>query len=177
VSATSALFDRSQDLDDRFRVAIAYEDHVVGRVAMDTYQRLVSEFGSQFDFHLNIWRFDLFRAPNFMGEAVRIAADANAVILATHQRDELPEMIKRWVDAWIPQKRGRTAVLIALFDFDSELSGVSFPTFDYLKSAANGVGIDFLVRQTHSVKSRPPSLPSFDEPTGHLPLEGWGLND
>ena len=126
---------------------------------MDTYQHLLSEFGRQFDFHLNIWRFDLLQVPNLMAEAVRNAVEAEIIILATHQRDNLPTMIERWFDAWIQQKHGQTAILIALFDFPSE-PGVSFPLSDYLKNAANKAGVDFLQQQAQT--GRAAGWPRFE---------------
>ena len=145
---------------------------------MDTYRRLASEFEWQFDFHLNIWRFDLFHTPDFMAEAVRLTVQANAIILATRQRDDLPETIKRWVDLSIPQKHGQTAILIALFDTVAESPRISFPTADYLRNVATNAGIDFLARQTQPTRNRSSSLKSdLNEPNSHPPLEGWGLND
>ena len=177
MNALPAPLDRSRNPDHRFRVAIVYEDRVVGRAAMDTYRRLHSEFEWQFDFHLNIWRFDLLQTPNFIGEAVRLTVEANAIILATHQCDELPEAIKQWVDESIPQKRGQTAILIALLQANSKQPGISFPTADYLKNAAANAGIDFLARQIRPVRRKVSSSSTSTDPDRRVPLEGWGLND
>ena len=158
--------------DSAFRVVIAYEDYAAGRSAMDTYHLLLSRFGRELDFRISIWPFEVLQGSRF-DAAVRDAVVADAIIVATHRRDGLPEPVQNWVDGWTARKEGRVALLIALFDGPP---GASFPMHDYFKSAAGRAGIDFLANRIESERDRSQAASVFTRTSREGP-EGWGLND
>jgi hypothetical protein len=158
--------------DNAFHVVIIYEDYASGSSALDTYQRLLSEFGREFDFRISVWRLDVMRDSKLMQDAVSNAVKADAIILATRW-DELPIEIKQWVDAWAVQKRGQAAVLIALLDSTSVVDRPS-AVRGYLAKAAASAGMNFLVQEISSVSHR--RVPIW-ELSGQFGSEGWGLNE
>jgi hypothetical protein len=167
----TALVNPSSEIGQPFHIAIVYDDTASGRCAMETYQWLLSGFGREFDFHARIWRFGDIQASELSEDTISDAIKADAIILAT-LRPELPIEIKRWVDAWAGQKRGHTAVLIALLAAyeDSRPSG----THDYLKRAAANAGMDFLVQE---IQSPSQGTAAVWKSSGQLGSEGWGLNE
>ena len=169
--ANPAFSLRKADRDKAFRVLIVYDDAAAGRCGMESYQRLLSQFGQEFDFQIRLWSFEILQGTGLNELAARDAIEADAIILATHFGDELPAGIKRWMEGWIPQKRGRKAAMIAL------VGATAAGTRDYLKQVSADAGMDFLSREIQSEQHsrRPPW--TFVPPDDGRRYEGWGLND
>jgi hypothetical protein len=165
---------RSQGVERIFRVLLVYEDYICGKSAMDIYQRVFLNFGRDLDFRISIWRLDALRES--LPALVRDAVEADAIIIATHRWDELPVAIRRWTEDWIPKKRGRPAVLIALFDPAPDREQAR-GAYDYLKKAAAGAGIDFMVQDIRPMRNRAALFATDSYTNNRLAPEGWGLND
>jgi len=144
---------------------------------MDMYQQLLSRFGREFDFRISIWCFEVLQAPTLLEGSIYDAVTADAIIVATHRREDLPDGIKRWVEAWVPRKRGRKGMLIGLLDSAFEEGELLFGVQEYLETAAASAGIDFLVREIKPAQRRIPPVSLEDQPGCRLAPEGWGLNE
>jgi len=156
-----------------FRAVLVCEDDAGAKTGMEVCQLLLSCFENRLQFHIQIWPFGLFQSGNLNQAAVRDAINADAIIVATYHRDDLPPAIKEWIRAWVPQKTAQAAILIGLFQSETGLSISPVAAFNLLKNAANEAGIDFLVRHNH-----PPA--SVSRPRGlaiHPAPDGWGIND
>jgi hypothetical protein len=175
MSAELMQFRRKLEPDRSFRVVIIYDDMVAGIEAMQTYQYLLSELGGEFDFCITLWRSDRLRSHLSMDGPLRDTIEADAIIVAIHQSGGLPDEIRDWVDAWVPRKRGQTALLIGLLDAGAEFDEDS-GTRDCLETAAARAGIDFLARDIEPARYRT-SLTAECHPNCRLAHEGWGLND
>jgi hypothetical protein len=161
---------RRPESDNPFRVAIVYDDDDSGRSALEAYQILLSHVGHELCCRVTLWSFEILEKLRD-ANAVHDAAEADAIIVATRRRRDLPAAIRDWVEAWIPQKRGQAAVLIALLDLAPQQSRIR----DFLKAAADSAGIDFLVQETGT--EYPLWATQFGQPGCRLAPEGWGLND
>jgi len=160
-----------------FRAVLACEDDASIKTGTEICRLLLSCFENRLPFHIQIWPFDIFQSGHPNRDAVHDAIEADAIIVATHQQDDLPLAIKEWISAWVPQKRAQTAILIGLFHHPGGSLGMPFASFDYLKKAAKDAGIDFLVQQSLAAEDTSMSSPIYIEPPISPRPEGWGLND
>lgn len=147
-----------------FHVMLAYEDYFAGRRAMDSCQLLLSKFANQSDVQTSIWRFDALEGTTTVEDAICSAIHADVIIVATYQR-ELPIGVRRWVDAWVPQKRGQKAALIAFVQEDN-----GSLVCHYLEEAAGGAGLHFFATALGEPELR---IPTSSDPA----RDAWGLNE
>jgi len=160
-----------------FRVVLVCEDAASIKSGIETCQLLLSCFENGLPFHIQIWPFDMFQSCILNLDAVRDAVAADAIIVATHQQEDLPPAVKEWISAWVPQKKAQTAILVGLFHYPGGSLAVPFATFDYLKKAATDAGIDFLVQQSLLEEDRCVPSPIYKDFAISPTPEGWGLND
>ena len=139
------------DPDDRpkFSVVMIYEDGISGRRGKLFYEKLVHELGSECDFSLDIWNFEVLAVPEIGDFAARVAAQAELVILSSHGKAELPPEIRDWVERWPELITYSDPALVALLDEPKTRRGAS-STLAYLRSVADRNGIDFFMHTTFS---------------------------
>ena len=159
-----------------FRVLIVYEDYPSGQRAMETYQRLLSEFGRDFDFRISIWSFGVLQCARLNEHAIHDAVGADAIILSGPLHRGLPVEIKRWIEGWALQKIGKEAVLIALLGAKSGQDEM-MSTGSYLKEIAAKAEMDFLIEELQSPTNEAGTILSATQMGGYAAYEGWGLND
>jgi hypothetical protein len=139
------------DPDDKpkFSVVMIYEDGITGRRGKLFYEKLVHELGSECDFSLDIWNFEVLAVPEIGDFAARAAAQAALVILSFHGRAELPSEIRDWIERWPELISYNDPALVALLDEPKTGRGAS-STLAYLRSVADRNGIDFFMHTTFS---------------------------
>jgi len=96
---TNAL-DSTIESKPTFKVLIAYEDFAAGRHAKETYDYLVRQLGSDFEFESQMWSFDVMRNANLRGMAAHDALEADMIIVSSTTTAEVPFGFKSWVEAW-----------------------------------------------------------------------------
>jgi hypothetical protein len=181
----AAEVDRNHDRV--FRVLIAYDDFTSGKRAMDACHFLEFQLGSGIELRSSMWKFDILRNARLNEIAVADAIEADVIIIANAPDAGLPDEVARWVQAWVPRKRGQTAALVALLDFTGKNPGESTQAYALLKRAATSARIDFLPQEIHGPDDAMPAFPPVplrqmppartDSVTNRPPPEGWGLND
>ncbi len=168
-----------------FHVVIAYEDFGSGQRAMDACKLFVSQLDGQVEFRSGMWKFDILRNEKLAQIAAEDAAGADAIIVATSQSADLPAEVRRWMETWIPLKRGQTSVLLALIESSGEDVTKNMTAYEYLRQAAASAQIDFLPQsfsggQPAPLRDATPSSRTSkwsDRVVSRPAPEGWGLND
>jgi hypothetical protein len=137
------------DPDDKpkFNVVMIYEDSISGRRGKLFYEKLVSELGSECDFTLDIWNFEVLAVPQIGDLAARAAAQAELLILSCH--GSIPSEIKDWIERWPGLITHSDPALVALLDEPKTRRGAS-STLAYLRSVADRNGIDFFMHTSFS---------------------------
>jgi hypothetical protein len=144
---STGTFD--EDDKPKFSVVMIYEDGITGRRGKLFYEKLVHELGSECDFSLDIWSFEVLTFPEIRDLAVRAAAQAELVILSSHGRAELPPEIRDWIEKWPELVTYSDPALVALLDKPKTKRGGS-STLAYLRSVADRNEIDFFLHTTFS---------------------------
>jgi hypothetical protein len=168
---------RKTETDNAFHVLIVYEDTRCGQRATDTYQRLRSQFGREFDFRISIWSFSVLQCARLNDQAVQDAIRANAIIIAANFRNEPPAEIKKWIDGWVSQKRNNSAILIALLHARTNQPEATDCMHDYFRDIATQAGMDFLMEDFKPVETSPLPPAFLTQTNNGMTYEAWGLND
>jgi hypothetical protein len=175
------------DREEVFRVVMAYDDFNSGKRAMDACNFLGFQLGGGVELRSSMWKFDILRNDRLKEIAVEDAIEADVIIVANAPDAGLPVDVARWIEAWVPRKRGQTAALVALLDFTGKDPRESAQAYALLKSAAASASIDFLPQEIRVPGNRIPAFPPAPLPhtppprtdavPSQPPPEGWGLND
>lgn len=128
-----------------FNVVIVYEDFAAGKHAKETYDYLVRQLGTQYEFTNQMWKFDVLTNPKMQEMAVKDAVIADLIIISNHG-GELPAEVRSWIDKWVVQKTNAMA-LVALVDRqDNEESSETASVRSYLQGVARLAGIGFFAQ-------------------------------
>lgn len=172
------------------RVVIVYEDVDCGLRAMQLYERLTREYEREFSFQLDLWRWEILGMPAIGDLAAYAAAAADMVLMSITGRTELSPVIKSWVENWIPRKTESDGALVLLLDKPNDHSAYQASTVSYLRSAASGANVKFMVHSAQYPTLGPNSLgqqfgsksTKSKSPLSQALAKGeayphWGLND
>ena len=170
-----------------FRVVMAYDDFNSGKRAMDACQFLGFQLGGTIELRSSMWKFDILRNDRLNEMAVEDAIEADVIIVANARDAGLPAEVAKWIEGWVPRKRGQTAALVALLDFTGKDPRESAQACALLKGAATRASIDFLPHEIRAAGSGIPAFPPVplkksppartDVVRNRPPPEAWGLND
>ncbi len=138
----AALAVRSPPLS----VVVAYEDAGTRERAVQVCQGTLGKRWCGLDFQCSWWRFDLLEHPAVAQAAVEAAAKADLFVCSVHAENELPAVVKAWVEKWLPGQSGREGALIVLVESTRTERGVRAPAVSYLQRVASEAGMTFFVR-------------------------------
>ena len=129
---------------DLFSAVVLYEDLATRDRAMEICDRLVHKFWADVEFEFSWWRFDFLHDSALAGDAVRLAARSELILLAAHAGRELPPQVKSWIESWLPIREPGFGVLVAMIGTEADrLRGLS-PIHVYLREAAQQANMDYL---------------------------------
>ena len=136
--------DSLMEKGDLFSAVVLYEDLATRHRAMQICDRLVQRFWADVEFDFNWWRFDFLHDSALAGDAVRLAARSELILLAAHAGRELPTAVKDWIESWLPIREPGFGVLVAMIGTEEDrLRGLS-PIHVYLREAAQRANMDYL---------------------------------
>jgi len=144
---------RTEEARTTFNVVIVYDSSIAGNRAMNVFSGLVREFGGEFDFHCDLWRFDVFALPEVREAATRAGAAADLLIVAAQCEIDLPLSVKGWLDESVAEKAPRSAALVALLESGPRSSDVQSRTRQCLQSAADRSLMDFFLHEVDLTQS------------------------
>ena len=90
--------NQTLDLVDRpkFNVVIVYQDIAAGKRAMNFYDRVIREL-VRIDFRLELWNFQVLAVPEIGNSAVKVAAQADFVVLSIYRKAQLSAQTRDWI--------------------------------------------------------------------------------
>jgi hypothetical protein len=129
---------------DLFSAVVLYEDLATRQNAMQICDRLVQKFWADVEFDFSWWRFDFLHDSALAGDAVRMAARSELILLAAHAGRELPTAVKNWIESWLAVREPGFGALVAMIGTEADrLRGLS-PIHVYLREAAQRANMDYL---------------------------------
>jgi len=90
--------------EPKLKVVLLYENASIAERALGMLQLTAAEFDGRLDFHSSLWRFDLLEDAALRARATSQIIEADVLIVAV-QDWAVPEAIRTWLGACLPQKR------------------------------------------------------------------------
>jgi len=142
--------EASNDIEETkpaFDVVVIYDDTSAARRAMKFFSELVREFGDEFEFHRELWRFDWLESPKIRAAAVLESSVADLLIVSAQCDADLPAPVKDWLNRCIAEKTPGSAGLVAMLESQRSWNDMRCRTRQFLQSAANRGGLDFFLHE------------------------------
>ncbi|MBI3875940.1 MAG: hypothetical protein HY300_08285 [Verrucomicrobia bacterium] len=107
-----------------FNIVTVYQDTVAERRAKAVHDSMAGRMGGTMEFEHVTWNTVALGSSRAREVAAAQAADANLVILSLRGDGPLPIVVRDWLRQWMPHRGAGPAALAALFDTESEATGV-----------------------------------------------------
>jgi hypothetical protein len=150
---------RDDEAKPLFNVAIVYDGRSAGARAMDIFARLTRQFYDEFEFHCDLWRFDMLTVPEEQEAAVRAGDGAALIIVASQCEADLPASVINWLDRCLVGKAPGSAALVALLESQQRFTDVRARTREFLRRSANQGRLEFFLHEvdvSHSMEGLMP---------------------
>ena len=147
--------DGAGETKPAFNVVVIYDDRSANRRAMKFFNELVREFGDEFEFHCEIWRFDWLELPKVRAAAVLESSVADLLIVSAQCDADLPAPVKDWLNRCIEEKTPGSAGLVAMLESHRSWNEMQCRTRQFLQRAANRGGLDFFLHEVDLPEVRP----------------------
>jgi hypothetical protein len=139
-------------LEERVSLAVIYDNLLAQRQAMEVCSRLVQQLGEEFEFDTDCWSFEQVSQAGIAEEAASHAADADILIVAVAEAEQLPNSLKLWIEMWLARKTDWDTALVALTGVTPEPGTAPSAAQEYLKRIASEVGLSYFARQFNRPK-------------------------
>lgn len=137
-------FDSAKDM----RVVIACENSTAAAQACAVLERIGGNCEAKGRLIYSLWNFDLLAVTALRKLAIREAAAADMIVIAAHDRAELPEEVMDWLNHYLALGDYHSKALVALFDLDTQKKGASQGIISQLKQVAEWGRMDFFANGT-----------------------------
>src|SRR6266542_2302251 len=129
------------------RVVVVYNAAAAGVCART--MRLVGRLNLELPLGIGLWGFhELQRDQATSDQTAAAAAGAELVIFVLAAGDELPPRILKWIEGWLPLKKGDSAALALLLDPEPLPAVEALPVCNLLLRMAQRAGLDFFYNTT-----------------------------
>ena len=146
--------DGVKETKPAFDVVVIYDDRSAARRAMRFFSELVREFGDEFEFHCDLWRFDWLDLPQVRAAAVLESSVADLLIVCAQCDADLPGPVKDWLNRCIAEKTPGSGGLVAMLESHRSAYDIQTRTRHFLQSAANRGGLDFFLHEVDLPETR-----------------------
>jgi hypothetical protein len=120
---------------------------------------LVRQFGDDFGFRCNLWRFDVLGLPRVRTAAARAGDAADLLIVSASSDTDLPLPVKDWLNWCADGKTHGSAALVALLESHGRLDDVQCPTCQFLQSTADRSLMDLFLYEVDLPQTSPALAP------------------
>ena len=161
------------------KVLIAYDDLASAAHALRLVRRAFANAGQRGGLEALLWSFALLEQSGFGELASADAAQADILLIASRAESPFSPPITQWIAECIRNKLGQYPVLVSLLEISSRTRPTPSEKSDFLRSAAEKAGIDFLASETLVDLQTLTTLPGIGPPihSVSLPDRFWGLNE
>jgi hypothetical protein len=132
-----------------FKVVVAFDDNATSSPALKTCEYVIQQLGNDIEVRRKIVDFNQ-TTPQRRAAAARDAANADMVIVATRENEELPTSMQEWMDEWSANRRSNEGALVAILN-PAPCSSVKPRVRDQLASVARQAHMDFFSSEVSPV--------------------------
>ena len=149
----------TEDIKPPFNIAIVYDDRVAATRAMNVFTGLIRQFGDEFDFQCDLWRFDVLELPEVLEAAVQAGAAADLIIVSARCDHELPAAVTDWLNQCVAMKTPGSAALVGLLEARQRSGDIQRRTRHLLQGAADRSLMDFFLSEVDLPRTSPALTP------------------
>jgi hypothetical protein len=171
-------------------IVIAYGEKDAGQRAMRVCRGLMRDLKRDYNFGVDLWKFDALQVPTMARIADRNAARADLIVISSDD-PHLPDSAKLWIEGIIRKETGGPRALVALLPDGRDGTAVAHPSHSYLRDAARRGGMEFFCEPNGAARAdragRPMTSPpeGMEAPTSTLgdalrftgTTPRWGINE
>lgn len=126
---------------EQCQMAIVYDDDSARERAMHLCNRLAKQFRKDPKFDFSWWNIRFLEDPQVAELAAQVAARAD-LLLFSSSRSEPPLELKKWINAWLPRRRGHGGALVTWVNRSAQAVATQLEL--YLEGVAQQGQMDFL---------------------------------
>lgn len=176
--------------DDPCRIAIIYDERDSRQRAMGISDHLLQVFWPEIEIEFSWWKESHLQDPEIGPSASQAAADADLIIFAFRQKEEMSSEFQRWIESWVDRRAKTTGGMAALIGPSGEPASGPSSLSLYFGQIAKRACMDFLTpsdyASTESTSASVGSLTPWEDrlfPAAanlhlrHSPSTRWGINE
>ena len=137
-------FEPAKDL----KVVIACESSTAAGRVCGVLERIGRNCATDGRLIYSWWNFDGLSIASLRKLAAMEAAAANMIVIAAHDREELPEVVVNWLNQCVAMTEFHPRALVALLDLDTAKKKISRAIISQLKKVAEWGQMDFFANGT-----------------------------
>ncbi len=126
-------------------IVVLFADTVLARRLARIYNDVIEQFAPDCVFNASWWNFDGLHHPEIFSAATRATKEADIVIVAAHAGEDLPDVVKNWIDMAFWKRAGQERLLIGLLALATASQPVDSVANRYLQAAAREAGMEYLL--------------------------------
>lgn len=181
----SSLASSDSSVNTNFNVVVVYEDFETGKSAKKICDFLAGNLGPNCRVTQQMWKFAVLEIPNLRDMAVKDAAQADVIIVASQGTNRFPAAFKQWAEQWLEEKPNAMA-LVALFAAPAYESEVCQRSRAYLSQLATRGRMEFFAQPDSLLGSARFQIPINDHQTAStfasyldrdVSFPRWGINE
>ena len=159
MATTPTMQTHQTNTPGRVRIVVAYEDYDAGKRAHHACQQILQAVHLDKELSPDFWKFDMFKLRAMCDAAAEEAAEADLLVLAPHDRSNLPVGVQEWIESSL-QHPCRPKALLVLLGPDPENMETTTQVARQLKALAVQQSVPFWCLQLEN-PSRPWSDPDY----------------
>jgi hypothetical protein len=121
-----------------FDVVVIYDDRSAAKRAMKFFSELVRQFGDEFEFHCESWRFEWLDLPKVRAAAILESSVADLLIVSAQCDADLPGPVKDWLNRCVAEKTPGSAGLVAMLESHRSWNDIQSRTRQFLQRGQSG---------------------------------------
>jgi len=133
-------------------VAVVYQDSST-RAWADEVVGLMAKQAGEGAVQSTEWLINNLTEPASFTQGIQALANADAIVIALRDMDQLPREFYLWVNLWLQVRSGKPGALVALVDGSSADGSESTEASRYLHAVASQGGLEIFVKQCSATGS------------------------
>ncbi len=130
---------------EALHVVLVYQDALTREWAAQLWARVVQPLSAE-KVLFKSWRISDLAHPEVLPEAVVATAEADILLVAIRDSEELPMQLSVWMEAWLPLRGNRPGALVPLIGIPGPLPGQGSQLDQRFRALADRGHLDYMAR-------------------------------
>lgn len=184
LESTDSLPTSGAKFQSELHVVLVYENFEMGVEGKRIFDLIAKEAGGPDNAQLTVWRFDFFHSAELVHALSRQAEEADVIIVAPRDANQLPPQVKHWLESWPTHRRIEGGAVVAIFKPDEGIDARTSDAALLLWRAAERAGMNFFCRAAdpkasvkRQVRTTPVTALLVSDHPAPAHERQWGVNE